>query len=117
MLPTFNAKGDILLVDKFFIRWQPLRRFDIVTAYSPHVDGQHVCKRVLAVPGQFVRLGSGEVFHVRLMAMFRSWLCVRGRACVCVCVGVRVPVPVAMIQGRVVARVCRRLVDCFDATL
>lgn len=64
MLPTFSATGDILLVDKFFVRWQPLRRFDIVTAYSPHVDGQHVCKRVLAGPGQLVRVDGGEVFLV-----------------------------------------------------
>lgn len=64
MLPTFNATGDLLYVDKLFLRWFPLQRNDIVTAFSPQTDGQHVCKRVLGTPGQFVRVASGDVFKV-----------------------------------------------------
>jgi inner membrane protease subunit 1 len=51
MQPTLNATGDWVLVNNFVLR---LRRGDVVIAKSP--NGDLVCKRVCAVPGDSVTL-------------------------------------------------------------
>jgi inner membrane protease subunit 1 len=51
MQPTLNATGDWVLVNNFVLR---LRRGDVVIAKSP--NGDLVCKRVVALPGDVVAL-------------------------------------------------------------
>jgi signal peptidase I len=51
MLPTFNSVGDIVLCDKLTPRLRRLRRGDVVACMSPVGVGQHICKRVVGMPG------------------------------------------------------------------
>jgi hypothetical protein len=59
MLPTLSDAGDVLMVDKLSMRWNPLKRNDIVVAKSPHRTGEDVCKRVL---GMVCRSSATSVF-------------------------------------------------------
>lgn len=49
MLPTLNAAGDVVFVDKLTMRWRPLQRGELIVAKSPTHEHQRVCKRVIAV--------------------------------------------------------------------
>ena len=58
MLPTFNASGDIVLLDRFSPRFlNKLERGDVVVARSPTSVRQTICKRIRATEGDRVRTG------------------------------------------------------------
>jgi len=49
MLPTFNATGDVVFVDKLTKRWKPIERKELIVARSPVRGNERVCKRVIAL--------------------------------------------------------------------
>jgi mitochondrial inner membrane protease subunit 1 len=54
MLPTFRSDGDIVLVQKTLI--DPYQVGDVVICQSISNPKKTVCKRLAALPGDFVRL-------------------------------------------------------------
>jgi len=57
MLPTFNARGDVVLLESATARRGALRVGDVVVARSPSDPRHAVCKRVLGLPGDVVQVG------------------------------------------------------------
>ena len=49
MLPTLNARGDVVIIDKVSVQFTPLQRNELIVAKSPTKNGQKVCKRVIAL--------------------------------------------------------------------
>lgn len=68
MLPTFNATGDVVLLNRFCTLLGTLKRGDVVIADSPSKPGQKVCKRIVAVEGDVVHVptwhGTRQPFSV-----------------------------------------------------
>merc|ERR1719261_602957 len=58
MLPTFNASGDIVLLERLAPRLAKLQRGDVVVARSPTNAKQTVCKRIKAVEGDEVMVNN-----------------------------------------------------------
>jgi signal peptidase I len=56
MLPTFNARGDLLLQEYLSVFAELIRVGDVVVAYSPQNPRHVVCKRVLGLPGDEVAI-------------------------------------------------------------
>ncbi|CAK0782651.1 hypothetical protein CVIRNUC_005850 [Coccomyxa viridis] len=56
MLPTFNTKGDILLLEHFSTLFDRIEIGDVVLARSMQNPKQTVCKRVLGMGGDEVRV-------------------------------------------------------------
>ncbi|KAJ8600956.1 hypothetical protein CTAYLR_006311 [Chrysophaeum taylorii] len=54
MLPTLNAAGDIVLMDRISHRFDRIKTGDVVICKSPTDATQTVCKRVAAVGGEVV---------------------------------------------------------------
>ncbi|KAK9829968.1 hypothetical protein WJX72_008940 [[Myrmecia] bisecta] len=54
MLPTFNARGDILLLEHFSVWTEQIHVGDVVVARSVQNPRHIVCKRVLGLPGDQV---------------------------------------------------------------
>lgn len=56
MLPTFNAEGDIVIEDRFSIKFFPskIERGELVTLKSPIEPNRVVCKRIIGLPGDVV---------------------------------------------------------------
>jgi inner membrane protease subunit 1 len=52
MLPTINEAGDVLLVDRLTPHLRGYRKGDIVLTKSPLNPQTHLCKRVIAQPGE-----------------------------------------------------------------
>ncbi len=61
MLPTF-ARGDYILVDKFYHRFEAPRRGDIVVFDSPEKPGEFFIKRVIGIPGDELSIAGSRVF-------------------------------------------------------
>jgi len=57
MLPTLNARGDIVLAESLSLRMGNLQRGDVVVASSPTNPRHTVCKRVLGLGGDRVVVG------------------------------------------------------------
>lgn len=49
MLPSLNARGDVVIIDKLSVQFTPLQRNELIVAKSPTKNGQKVCKRVIAL--------------------------------------------------------------------
>ncbi|CAL8470873.1 g10415 [Coccomyxa elongata] len=70
MLPTFNTRGDVLLLEHITTTWGNVRVGDVVLARSMQNPKQIVCKRVLGLEGDEVRvapstqLGEGRIVKV-----------------------------------------------------
>lgn len=60
MLPTLNATGDIVFVDKLSHRLERLKIGDVVIAQLPDDWGKTVCKRVVGLEGDRVLDGHGR---------------------------------------------------------
>ena len=58
MLPTLEARGDIVLAESLSVRTGRLRVGDVVVARSPTNARHTVCKRVLGLGGDFVEVGT-----------------------------------------------------------
>ena len=99
MLPTFNATGDIVLMDRLSPRLGRVGVGDIVICKSPTHPHQTVCKRVAA-------LGGGRVpsFPSATVPEGHAWL-LGDNAENSTDSRVYGPVPTAMIKGRVVCRI------------
>ena len=99
MLPTFNATGDIVLMDRLSPRLGRVGVGDIVICKSPTHPHQTVCKRVAA-------LGGGRVpsFPSATVPEGHAWL-LGDNAENSTDSRVYGPVPTAMIKGRVLCRI------------
>lgn len=56
MLPTLNTKGDVILVEKFSVPMERLRRGDIIIATSPEDPKKLICKRIIGMVRDYVGL-------------------------------------------------------------
>jgi inner membrane protease subunit 1 len=54
MYPTFNVRGDFLLISRWYDRGRDIKVGDIVRFNHPSFVGVHGAKRVLGMPGDFV---------------------------------------------------------------
>ena len=60
MLPTINEAGDVLLIDRITPRLRGYKKGDIVLTKSPMNPQTHLCKRVVAEPGQSAFVDNAE---------------------------------------------------------
>eukprot|EP00270_Netrium_digitus_P006563 TRINITY_DN19146_c0_g1_i1.p1 TRINITY_DN19146_c0_g1~~TRINITY_DN19146_c0_g1_i1.p1 ORF type:complete len:171 (-),score=23.01 TRINITY_DN19146_c0_g1_i1:87-599(-) len=107
MLPTFNAAGDVVLMEHLSPRFDWLRTGDVVVARSPTNPRLNVCKRIKTFEGDFV-----EVLPQHQWEKTRRILVPKGHVWL---QGDNVknstdsrhygPVPAALIQGRVFYRI------------
>jgi signal peptidase I len=61
MLPMLQDK-DLLFVNKFVYRFESVHRGDVVVFLYPHDHTKSYIKRVIAVPGDRLRIDHGRVF-------------------------------------------------------
>jgi len=54
MYPTFNYRGDWLLISKLYSNGKGIQVGDVVRFNHPTIYGAHGAKRVLGMPGDFV---------------------------------------------------------------
>jgi inner membrane protease subunit 1 len=54
MYPTFNTRGDWLLISRRNANGRDIQVGDIVRYNHPHILGAHAAKRVIGLPGDFV---------------------------------------------------------------
>ena len=104
MLPTFNASGDIVLLERFSPRMAKLSRGDVVVARSPTNAKQTVCKRIKAVEGDQVTVNN--LFKDKLITVPKGYLWLEGdnpnNSTDSRHYG---PIPAALVTGRVFAKV------------
>ena len=55
------ADGDRILVSKISLLYEPIRRGDVVVLWNPRAPGESWIKRVIALPGEEVRIEDGIV--------------------------------------------------------
>jgi len=60
MLPTFNAVGDVVIMERWTSLMKKTKRGDVVIAKSPTQHNQMVCKRVRALAGDVVTVPAGS---------------------------------------------------------
>ena len=58
MMPTFNPRGDVVLLESLSRRTGRIERGDVVVAASPTNPRHAVCKRVRGLPGDTVAVGT-----------------------------------------------------------
>jgi len=104
MLPTFNASGDIVLLERFSPRMAKLQRGDIVVARSPTNAKQTVCKRIKAMEGDEVTVNN--LFKDKMIQVPKGFLWLEGdnpnNSTDSRHYG---PIPTALVTGRVFAKV------------
>src|SRR5246500_4885848 len=61
MMPSLDDQERIL-VNKFVYRWEPIQRGDIVVFRYPRDPSKSYIKRVIGVPGDQIRIDSGQVY-------------------------------------------------------
>ncbi|CEJ58697.1 hypothetical protein PMG11_07345 [Penicillium brasilianum] len=54
MYPTFNPRGDWLLISRRYANGKDIQVGDVVRFNHPNILGAHAAKRVLGLPGDFV---------------------------------------------------------------
>ena len=55
-------RGDRVLVDQWYGRWQQPSRWDLVALQSPDGSGEMIVKRIIGMPGEQVAIRSGDLF-------------------------------------------------------
>lgn len=60
--PHLLRAGDRILVDKLAYLFRPPRRFDVAVFKSPADPQQNFIKRIVALPGEDVRIVDGDIF-------------------------------------------------------
>ncbi len=55
-------RGDRVLVDQWYGRWQQPSRWDLVALRSPQSSGEMIVKRIIGMPGEQVTIQSGDLF-------------------------------------------------------
>ncbi|KAM0805010.1 peptidase S24/S26A/S26B/S26C [Usnea florida] len=106
MLPTINAQGVRVYIDRTYRRGRGIQLGDVVDFHHPMVPGVSAIKRVMGMPGDFVVKDGGEGSDKMMIQVpdGHCWLLgdnllwsrdsrVYG------------PIPLALIQGKVIARV------------
>lgn len=61
MFPTFH-NGDYILTDKLSYRFGEPQKGDVVVIKNPQNEAQDFIKRVMAVPGDSIKVSDGKVF-------------------------------------------------------
>jgi signal peptidase I len=61
MMPSLDDQERIF-VNKFVYRWEPIERGDIVVFRYPRDPSKSYIKRVIGVPGDHIRIDSGQVY-------------------------------------------------------
>jgi signal peptidase I len=61
MMPSLDDQERIF-VNKFVYRWEPIERGDIVVFRYPRDPSKSYIKRVVGVPGDHIRIDSGQVY-------------------------------------------------------
>src|SRR5678816_2659135 len=61
MMPSLDDQERIF-VNKFVYRWEPIQRGDIVVFRYPRDPSKSYIKRVIGVPGDQIRIDSGQVY-------------------------------------------------------
>jgi signal peptidase I len=61
MMPSLDDQERIF-VNKFVYRWEPIERGDIVVFRYPRDPSKSYIKRVIGVPGDRIRIDSGQVY-------------------------------------------------------
>lgn len=61
MLPTLHS-GDYILTDKLSYRFGSPKQGDIIVLKNPRDESQDFIKRIIALPGDTVKIESGQVF-------------------------------------------------------
>lgn len=109
MLPTFNATGDVVLLETASARRRKLRIGDVVVARSPTDPRHAVCKRVLGLPGDVVQVGdpiAGWAGGSEGLPVPRGHVWLQGdNARNSTDSRAYGPVPLALVRGRVFAKV------------
>lgn len=57
MMPTFNHRGDVALLEHISVQFNTIKKGDIVVARSVQNPRHSVCKRVLGLEGDQIRVG------------------------------------------------------------
>lgn len=79
MLPTFNATGDVVLLEHISTRMDALRAGDVVVARSPTNPRLTVCKRVLGTAGDRITvLPLNNREHVRHVSVPKGHIWLQG---------------------------------------
>ncbi|CAK9111046.1 Mitochondrial inner membrane protease subunit 1 (IMP1-like protein) [Durusdinium trenchii] len=74
MVPVFNASGDVLLFERLTQRLKGWSRGEVVVATSPKDPDARICKRILGLPGDRVKVSAlGEEKEV-LVPRGHVWL-------------------------------------------
>ena len=117
MLPTMSASGEWIVEDALTVRFglKPIRRGELLVLVSPRAPTEHICKRVIGLPGDIVCVDpTGErapsTEHC-LIPKGHIWIQGDNAA------GSRDsryygPVPIALVRARVVARVWATFLIC-----
>lgn len=61
MMPTLEDQERVF-INKFVYRMEPIRRGDVVVFHYPHDTSKSYIKRVIALPGDRVRIDNGLVY-------------------------------------------------------
>jgi signal peptidase I len=61
MIPTFH-NGDYILTDKISYRIGNPKRGDVIVLKNPNNETQDFIKRILAIPGDTIKIGGGSVY-------------------------------------------------------
>ncbi|CAK4728588.1 hypothetical protein AC1031_017227 [Aphanomyces cochlioides] len=106
MHPTL-PDGVVILVDKLTLRWKPLAAGDVVVASSPVNAQGSVCKRIIAVEGQFVKCRPRfEADAERVVEVPKGHVWVEGdNATASIDSRHYGPIPVALVWGRVAYKI------------
>jgi inner membrane protease subunit 2 len=82
MQPTFNARGkdtnDAVLLDRWSARQLSFRRGDVVVLRSPHEPKEWLTKRVVGLPGDWVKPRGSNGSNCRTVPIPRGQLWVEG---------------------------------------
>lgn len=62
MIPTIREGGDVLLIDKFSPYWKGYKKNEVVLAKSPMKLNSVLCKRIIALGGEYVEIEGQKYF-------------------------------------------------------
>lgn len=70
MEPTLHT-NDVLLTERISVRTENVRNGDIVVSKCPYDPKQHICKRVVGLPGDKLKNGV-VVCNVKMMNQYKT---------------------------------------------
>ena len=106
MMPTFNPKGDVALVEHLSVTFERLERGDVVISKSVQNPKQTVCKRVLGFAGETISVPSSTPGGTKTVTIPPGHVWLQGDNTFNSTDSRHYgPVPYAMLKGRVVAKI------------